>query len=53
MRGYKKLDGLYDLLLKAASVNHNDQGVQTSVEFAGVSFDNAMRFTRHYIEALK
>ncbi|MBI3782452.1 MAG: trypsin-like peptidase domain-containing protein [Deltaproteobacteria bacterium] len=52
VRAYKKLSGLYDAVLKAASLNHNTDGVQTAVSINGVTFESIQRFTRHYLEAL-
>ncbi|HVM96684.1 MAG TPA: serine protease [Candidatus Acidoferrales bacterium] len=52
VRAYKKLSGLYDAVLKAASLNHNTDGAQTSVALSGVSFESIQRFTRHYLEGL-
>lgn len=50
MNAYKKLKGLYDLNILVATVDHDQQGVQGQFEANGVSFDNAMKLTAHYLE---
>ena len=52
VRAYRKLPGLYDAFLKAASLDENDAGVLTSLTLTGVSFDNAERFARRYLETV-
>jgi hypothetical protein len=52
LRAYKKLPGLYDLSLRAATLNASNSGVQTSLDLAGFSADNARALARHYLEAL-
>ncbi len=49
LRAYKKLPGLYDAVLKAATLNDNSQGVLTTLTLGGVSFENATRFARQYL----
>lgn len=50
MNAYKKLKGLYDLTVLAATVDDDRQGVQGQFEANGVSFGNAMKLTAHYLE---
>ena len=50
MNAYKKLKGLHDLNILVATVDHDQQGVQGQFEANGVSFDNAMKLTAHYLE---
>lgn len=50
MNAYKKLKGLYDLNILVATVDHDQQGVQGQFEANGISFDNAMKLTAHYLE---
>jgi serine protease Do len=52
LRAYKRLPGLYDLALRAATNNENTAGVQTSLDLAGFSADNARALARRYLEAL-
>ncbi len=52
VRGYRNLRGLYDAVLKVASLNSNDDGVQSTLVLAGVSYENADRFARRYLESI-
>jgi len=51
-RAYRKLPGLYDAFLKAASVDESQTGVATSLTLTGVSFENAERFARRFLETI-
>ncbi len=51
LRRYKKLPGLYDAVLRAATLSHNHRGLVTTLVLAGVTADNARRFARHYLES--
>lgn len=52
LRAYKKFPGLYDLALRAATLDASTSGVQTSLTLAGFSADNARALARRYLEAL-
>ncbi|WP_224240894.1 S1 family peptidase [Hyalangium gracile] len=52
LRAYKRFPGLYDLVLRAAALPTNNQGVDTSLTLAGFSRENAQKLARHYLEAL-
>lgn len=52
LRAYKKFPGLYDLSLRAATLNASTSGVQTALDLAGFSADNARAIARRYLEAL-
>jgi serine protease Do len=52
LRAYKKFPGLYDLVLRAATLPSNNQGVDTSFTLAGFSPENAQKLARHYLEGL-
>lgn len=47
---YKKLTGLYDLSVKVATLDAPKRGALGQFEADGVSFDNAMRLTAHYLK---
>jgi len=51
-RGYRKLKGLYDAILKVASLDHDDHGVQSTLTLLGVSYENAKRIARRYLESV-
>ncbi|MDY7227873.1 S1 family peptidase [Hyalangium rubrum] len=52
LRAYKKFPGLYDLVLRAATLPSAGQGVDTSFTLAGFSPENARKLARHYLEGL-
>ena len=51
LRAYKKLPGLYDLSVLVATLDQPASGVQGRFDVQGVSFDNAQRLARHYLQA--
>ena len=52
LRRYRKLDGLYDAVLRAAAVGTLRSGLITTLTMSGVSFDNLQRLTRRYLEGI-
>lgn len=50
LSAYKKLPGLYDLSVLAATLDQSTAGAQGRFDARGVSFDNARLLTRHYLE---
>ena len=50
MEAYKKLVGLYDASVLVATVDSSRAGVLGRFDARGVSFDNALRLTAHYVE---
>ncbi len=52
VRAYKKLPGLYDAVLKVAALDNDRRGVLSTVELGGVSYDNALLFSRKYLEGI-
>ncbi|HZI13929.1 MAG TPA: serine protease [Myxococcus sp.] len=52
LRAYKRFPGLYDLVLRAATVNAGTSGVDTSLTLAGFTAENARRVARRYLEGL-
>ena len=50
MRAYRKLPGLYDLSVLIATQDQATAGAQGRFDAGGVSFANAMRLARHYLE---
>ncbi len=51
LRAYKKLPGLYDLSVLVATIDQPTAGVQGRFDVQGVSFANAQRLVRHYLQA--
>ena len=53
MRAYKKLPQLYDVSVLVATLDQNEAGVQGRFDAQGVSFANAQRLARHYLDAYR
>jgi hypothetical protein len=52
-RAYRKLEGLYDVVFKAAALGTGKQGLETALVLSAVSWENAQRVSRHYFEAIR
>ena len=50
VRAYKKLEGLFDLSVLVATLDQSTAGAQGRFDAQGVSFANAQRLARHYID---
>lgn len=48
-RAYRKLPGLYDAVVRAATLGSANTGVVTTLKLSGVSFPNARELARRYI----
>ena len=51
LRAYKKLPQLYDLAILVATLDQSTAGVQGRFDAQGLSFANAQKLARHYLEA--
>jgi S1-C subfamily serine protease len=51
LRAYKKLDRLYDLSVLVTTLDQPQAGVQGRFDVRGVSYPNALRLSRHYLDA--
>ncbi len=51
LRAYRKLNALYDVSVLVATLDQPDAGVQGRFDAQGVSFANAMKLARHYLES--
>lgn len=51
LRAYKKLPKLYDVAVLVATLDQAEAGVQGRFDAQGLSFANALRLSRHYLEA--
>ena len=51
LRAYKKLPGLYDLAVLVATLDQPQAGVQGRFDVQGLSFANAQKLAKHYLEA--
>lgn len=52
LRAYRKLDGLYDVVVRAAALGARHRGMISSLELGGVTYDNAMRVSRRFLESI-
>jgi hypothetical protein len=52
VRRYKKLEGLYDMVFKAAALGRGDTGLETTLILSGVSFEKAVDMAKGYLEAI-
>lgn len=50
LRAYRKLPGLHDLSVLVTTVDANTEGALGRFNAVGVSFDNALKLTAHYLE---
>lgn len=53
LREYKKIKGVYDMVLNAATVSEDQQGLVTTLTLGGVSYDNAVAFSKEYLRTFK
>jgi hypothetical protein len=53
MRAYKKLPQLYDVAVLVATLDQSQTGVQGRFDAQGVSFANAQRLAKHYLDAYR
>ncbi len=51
LRAYKKLPELYDVSVLVATLDQTQAGVQGRFDAQGLSFANAQRLAKHYLEA--
>ena len=52
VRAYRKFAGLYNFTLLTASTDDAQASLQSRIDVSGVSFENGMRTTRAFIDAL-
>ncbi len=51
LRGYKHFTGVYDMMLTAASLDKKTTAIQTNLILAGISYENAISFSKKYLKA--
>jgi serine protease Do len=51
-RAYRKLAGLYDLVMKSAALGIEGEGLVSTLVLSGVAFEDGIRFTRRFLEAI-
>ena len=52
VRKHRKLEGLYDAMVKAAVLGTSETGLVTTLSLSGVTFDNASMLARRYLEQI-
>ena len=52
LRAYKKFDGLYDAFLKSSILSRPDETLQSTLTLAGVSYENAVRLSKAFLETI-
>lgn len=52
-RQYLKLPGLYDAVLKTATIGARNAGLVSTLSLSGVSFDNVQAISRRYMENIQ
>ncbi|MEM1412973.1 MAG: hypothetical protein AAGH19_11510, partial [Pseudomonadota bacterium] len=53
VRGYEKLDGLFDAYLSATSLIENQRALQTTMTLAGFSWENLDRLTSAFLGSFR
>lgn len=52
MRGYRRLPGLYDVVLRVATLGRPTSGVLSTLTLSGVSFRNARAVTQRFVDRI-
>jgi hypothetical protein len=52
LRRYKKLEGIYSFVFKAATLGSNSTGLETTLSVDAVGFDKAVELSQAYLEAI-
>jgi len=53
LRRYKLFDGLYDMVLKVATLDDSTLALHSELEMDGVSFEHAIGLSRRFLEAIR
>ncbi len=53
LRGYRKFAGLYDAWMTAVVLADKEEVLQTTVSLLGVSYENAIRFSKAWMERVR
>lgn len=53
VRGYRKLDGLYDFTVRVSSLNGSKRGFASHLDMYGLDFDAGMAFIKRYVAAME
>jgi len=53
LRRYKLFEGLYDMLLKVATLDDSALALHSELQMDGVSFEHALELSRRFLEAIR
>jgi len=53
VRRYRRFEGLYDVMLRIATLGHAAIALQSDLDMEGVSFEAAKAFAKRYVEAIR
>jgi serine protease Do len=53
VRGYRKLEGLYDFTVRVSSLNSAKRGFASHLDMYGLDFDAGMSFIKRYVDAME
>lgn len=53
VRGYRKLEGLYDFTVRVSSLNGSKRGFASHLDMYGLEFGAGMSFIKRYVEAME
>jgi len=53
LRRYKLFDGLYDMVLKVATLGDSSLALHSELQMDGVSYDHAMQLSTRFLEAIR
>lgn len=53
LRRYKLFDGLYDMVLKVATLGSSSLALHSELQMDGVSYDHAMQLSTRFLEAIR
>jgi serine protease Do len=51
LRRYREFEDIYDMVLIAGSLVDDKKGLVTKLVLAGVSYESAIAFSKHYLES--
>ena len=53
IRRYKRFEGLYDVVMRLATLGDTAIALHSNLEMQGVSYDAALEFSKRYLEAIR
>ena len=53
VRSFCSLEGLYDITVRALSLNESKRGVASHLDMHGVDFAGGMQFVKRFVESME